>query len=99
MANKVTQEDIKRFNEIYYSVKTYAEVARQTGFSPSTVKKYIDKNWTPAIVPTTKFDISILPDYIKAAEAFREYDDYGKMCGLSDEEKKEIELLWNELSI
>ena len=41
MASKVTNEDILRINELYYKHKTYAEVARQTGFAASTVKKYI----------------------------------------------------------
>ena len=45
MASKVTNEDILRINELYYKHKTYAEVARQTGFAASTVKKYVDKNW------------------------------------------------------
>ena len=35
---KVTNEDIVRFNELYAKLKTYAAVARETGFSASTVK-------------------------------------------------------------
>ena len=42
MASKVTNEDILRINELYYKHKTYAEVARQTGFAASTVKKYVE---------------------------------------------------------
>ena len=37
----VTQADIKEMNRLYLELKTYAAVARVTGFSPSTVKKYI----------------------------------------------------------
>ena len=44
MANKVTQENIIEMNEIYLKVGTYAETARRTGFSASTVKKYIIVN-------------------------------------------------------
>ena len=44
MASKVTNEDILRINELYYKHKTYAEVARQTGFAASTVKKYVIPN-------------------------------------------------------
>ena len=47
MANRVTSEDILRMNKIYYQTHVFAEVARQTGFSASTVRKYIDVNWKP----------------------------------------------------
>lgn len=47
MASKITQEDIIKINELYLKYKTYAEVARQTGFAASTVKKYIITNFTP----------------------------------------------------
>ena len=41
MANKVTQDVIKAFNEKYYACHNYSQVARETGFSAGTVKKYI----------------------------------------------------------
>ena len=41
MARKVTEEDKILINELYIKLKTYAAVARETGFSPTTVKKYI----------------------------------------------------------
>jgi len=47
MAHKVQQEDILNMNNLYLEYHTYAEVARQTGFSPSTVKKYIIPNYIP----------------------------------------------------
>ena len=47
MAKRVTQEDIILMNEIYCRVKTYAATARECGFSPSTVSKYIIKDYTP----------------------------------------------------
>lgn len=99
MATKITTEDIFNINRLYNIHKTYAEVARQTGFSASTVKKYVDKNWTPPIESVVKFDMNSLPFYGKAIETFRAYEDYGLMCGLSDKEKEEIKLLWNELSV
>ena len=37
MSKRVTNEDILIFNEIYYKTKNYAQVARETGFSASTV--------------------------------------------------------------
>jgi hypothetical protein len=49
MASKVTNEDILRINEIYYKTKVYAETARQTGFSASTLKKYVIPGWQPVV--------------------------------------------------
>ena len=45
MATRITEEDKININELYLKYKTYAEVARQTGFSPSTVKKYVIPNY------------------------------------------------------
>ena len=38
-ARRVTDEDIKKMNELYLEIGTYAGVAREVGFSGSTVKK------------------------------------------------------------
>ena len=100
MAKRVTNEDILKFNEIYYRTKTYAEVARKTGFSASTVKKYIDKNWQPIITENIKrFDLSNLPNFEKAVEIFRGISNYGNLCILTEREQEEIKELWGELAI
>ena len=94
---RVTQEDIKRFNELYYKYKTYAEVARQTGFSAGTVSKYVDKNYVPiddtkkktfsGEINDSNFDILV------AADA------WGSLLSLSPEELTELNDLWNEIAI
>lgn len=100
MASKVTVEDVLRINELYYKHKTYAEVARQTGFSASTVKKYVIKDWAPVITENIiHFDMEQLPDFTKAAELFRNIDNYGYLCVLTDFEKEEIKELWGELAL
>ena len=100
MANKVTNEDILRINELYYKHKTYAEVARQTGFSASTVKKYIIKGWEPiAAENIIRFDVAQLPDFTKAAEIFRGVNNYGDLCVLTDYESEQIKELWKELAV
>lgn len=100
MAKRVTNEDVLKFNEIFYRTKTYAEVARETGFSASTVKKYINKNWAPvASENIIRFDIAQLPDFTSAAEIFRGISNYGTLCTLTDYEKQEIEKLWGELTV
>ena len=60
MANKVTESVKIEFNELYLKYKTYAEVARQTGFSASTVKKYIIPNFVSREnIKITKFKSEI----------------------------------------
>ena len=100
MASKVTNEDILRINELYYKHKTYAEVARQTGFSAGTVKKYVIKGWEPIVAENIiRFDIAQLPDFTKAVEIFRGIDNYGNLCTLTNFETEEIKELWRELAI
>lgn len=100
MASKVTNEDILRINELYYKHKVYAEVARQTGFSASTVKKYVIPGWAPVKVETMqKFDIAQLPDFHEAVSIFYGIDNYGNLCVLTNHEREEIKELWEELSL
>lgn len=98
MANKVTTDDILRFNELYYKYHTYAEVARQTGFSASTVSKYVDKNWKPVQTENIKhFNLSMLPEF--STTQFVGVDNYGDLCILTEQEREEIKELWEELAI
>lgn len=98
MARKVTTDDIKQFNELYYKYKSYAEVARQTGWSASTVSKYIDKNYIPAAESDIKrFDKASMPTF--STIVFETVGNLGELCVLSDEEKEEIKELWKELAI
>ena len=95
---RVTSEDILRMNEIYYKTHVFAEVARQTGFSASTVRKYVDVNWKPVINENiVKFDLNDLPDF--DATLFEHIDNYGAICILNDEEIVQIRELWKELSV
>lgn len=98
MASKVTNEDIIRMNELYFKYKTYAAVAREVGFSASTVKKYIIPNWRPAEQQNiVRFEWSAIPDFDD--EIFKGIDNYGDLCVLTEREQQEISELWRELSI
>lgn len=100
MASKITNEDILRINELYYKHKTYAEVARQTGFAASTVKKYVIKGWEPvAADEIIRFDIEQVPDFNTAIEVFRGVSNYGHLCSLTSYENEEIKKLWRELAV
>ena len=94
----VTQDDIKRINELYIQLKTYAAVSRATGFAPSTVKKYVINGYQ--VVDTSKikkFDRP-LPDF-NVEEFFIENWDWSPLCSLSTEEISEIKELWEELEL
>ena len=98
MAKRVTTDDILIFNKIYYKTKNYAQVARETGFSASTVKKYIDKNWKPVATENiVKFELKQIPEFDDSI--FRGVDNYGELCVLTEQEKEEMKELWKELAI
>ena len=99
MARKVTNEDIKQFNELYYKHKSYAEVARITGWSSSTVSKYVDKNYKPIVRENIrKFNLTAdLPEFSTAA--FEGVENWGELCVMSEEEKLEMAELWSELPL
>lgn len=95
---RVTAEDIKIFNELYYKNKTFSSVARETGFSSSTVSKYVDKNWVPvAPEDIIRFKREDLPPF--NTRQFENVENYGELCEMTDEEYEEIKELWKEMAI
>lgn len=98
MARKVTQEDIIQMNELYLTLKTYAAVARETGFSASTVSKYIQKDYVPqSQIEIKRYDGTKMPTPDFAI--FKGIENLGEVCVLTDEEKTGIEELWKEIAI
>ena len=97
MATKITDEDKIRINELYLKYRTYAAVARETGFAASTVKKYVIPGYTPrAEIEVKTFTVDNLPEEIDYI-AFSKLNNLGILCTLSASEVKEIEELWEEL--
>ena len=95
---RVTSEDILRMNEIYYKTHVFAEVARQTGFSASTVRKYVDVNWKPIENENiVKFDMNDLPEFNTIC--FKGIENYGDLCVLTEREQDEMKELLKELVI
>ncbi len=98
MASKITAEDIIKINQVYIQYHTYAETARQTGFSPSTVKKYIQKDFTPSKnIEIHKFEKKDLPEF--TGKQFKGIKNWGDLCIHTEKELEEIRELWKELSI
>lgn len=95
--NKVTNDDIKLMNKLYHTVyHTYAGVAREVGFAPTTVKKYIDPNWiNPDEIEIQIFDRE-LPEF--NPEVFR-IPNWGALCLLTKQEKQDLIELQKELEL
>ena len=95
---RVATEDILQMNSLYFQYKNFAEVARQTGFSASTVRKYVDVNWKPVVSEDIiRFDISQIPEF--DSSIFKGVDNYGDLCTLTQREYEGIKELWKELPV
>lgn len=92
----ITQKDIKEINRLYLELHTYAAVARATGFSPSTVKKYVINGYSTVDESTIKRFDRPLPDF--SPNMFH-IKDWALLCSLSETEEQEIVELWKELEV
>ena len=98
MASKITQEDIININELYLKYKTYAEVARQTGFSPSTVKKYVVSNFVSQDkLEIKKFD-KLIPDTFPA-DFPKNINEWAAVLATTSQEITNMEKLRKEILI
>ena len=99
MPRRVTMDEVRRMNEIYYKCHSYAETARQVGYSASTVRNYIDPNFNPVIEDEVRrFNPDTdMPQF--STQQFVGVDNYGDLCALSDEEIAEIKELWKEIAV
>ena len=96
---RITLDDIKKINDLYYKYHNYAEVARQTGWSASTVRSYVDKNYNPVLEDQIhRFDPNTeMPDFDETL--FEGLDNFGDLCVLSEAEEAEIKELWKEIVV
>lgn len=94
MPRRLTDEDKKLINEIYFITKNYAETARQTGFSASSVRKYANPAYKPEVKKMEPADVRIpaLPSSELASTA-----NWGDLCVLTEQEKEDMKLLRKEL--
>lgn len=87
---RVSEADKKRFNELYLTLKSYAAVARETGFSPGTVKRYIVPDYVPADAREYIRFEGDLPEF-ETFESIFKIEDWAPLCELSEEEEKKLE--------
>lgn len=91
---RVTQDDIIAMNEAYLACGTYSGAAKATGWSASTVKKYIIDGYKSE-QKVKAIDIG-LPPIEEIADRLPPW--YDITC-LTPEEEKEIKQLWGEMLI
>lgn len=94
MAKRVTNEDIILINEAYLAAGTYSGAAAATGWSASTVKKYIIPNYKSE--QKIEVDNIKLPPLDEIADRLPPW--YDITC-LTPEEEKEIKQLWKEMIV
>lgn len=91
---RVTQEDIVKMNEAYALCGTYSGAAAATGWSASTVKKYI--------IPDFKSEQKVEVDDIELPpieEIANRLPPWYDLTCLTPEEEREIKILWKELTV
>lgn len=94
MARKVTEKDIIDMNEAYLLCKTYSGVAAATGWSASTVRKYIISGYTSQ-KEKVQYNI-IIPSIEDTVKMLLNNE---AICSVTSEEKAELEELWKEMLI
>lgn len=91
---RVGPDDIIKINEAYLACRTYSGAAAATGWSASTVKKYIISDYKSE-QKVEAVDIE-LPPIEEIAEKLPPW--YDITC-LTPEEEKEIKQLWKEMVV
>ena len=94
MARRVSQEDIILINEAYLAAGTYSGAAAATGWSASTIKKYIIPDYKSE-QKVEAVDIE-LPPLSEIADKLPPW--YDITC-LTPEEEYEIKQLWKEMIV
>lgn len=93
---KVARDDIIKFNELYQKYGTYASVARETGFSATTVKKYINKDFGSPAVEKKIFKKEDIPTEV-SFEKFKNLEYWSELILYSPEEELAVVELRKEL--
>ena len=91
---RVTEEDIIQMNEAFLLCGTYSGAAKATGWSASTVKKYIISGYTSQIDTAAQESMITLPDLDKVVANLMQM---AHATMLTSEEALEVTELWKEL--
>lgn len=104
MGKKITDDIIVKINELYAKNCNYSATAKQLGISPSTVKKYVQKNIDfnqprPQQKEITHVNLNVLKRRIENfVLPFEKFND-PFLLTMTEQEKHDIKLLWEELTL
>ena len=96
MRRTVNEEDIIQINEAFLLCGTYSGAAKATGWSASTVKKYIISGYTSQIDTAAQESMITLPDLDEVVANLMQM---AHATMLTSEEALEVTKLWKELII
>lgn len=94
MRRTVNEEDIIQINEAFLLCGTYSGAAKATGWSASTVKKYIISGYTSQIDAAARESMITLPDLDEVVTNLMQM---AHATMLTSEEALEVTELWKEL--
>ena len=90
MARRVTDKDIREMFEAYALCGTYNGVAAATGWSVSTVRKYLSMEKPSGEVVTSSSNLNIKIEIPPIEDIVRSLTGKQKLSALSPEEKKGV---------
>ena len=91
---RVGPDDIIKINEAYLACGTYSGAAAATGWSASTVRKYVISDYkSEQKVEAADIELPPIEEIVEKLPPW-----YDITC-LTPEEEKEIKLLWKEMLI
>lgn len=98
MAKRVTPEDIITINETYLVCGSYSATAKATGWSASTVAKYVDKNYKS---PTEGAPASPVQSIEPAAlDVVLEYLlNHSNLSCLTEQERADMKTIWKGMLV
>lgn len=96
----ITNEKIKEINDLYYTLGVKAQVAREMGISASTVSKYVIDGYIPEeMIEREEVDLEGMRNRIEEFVLDLKTINPNSILTLTEEEKEEIEDLWEEMTI
>lgn len=95
----VSKEDIIKINETYLLCGSYSATAKATGWSASTVAKYVDKNYVSkgivGEIPSKK--ITIQPAELD--EAMNYLLSHSNLSCLTEQERADMKTIWKGMLV
>lgn len=98
MAKRVTPEDIITINETYLLCGSYSATAKATGWSASTVAKYVDKNYKSSTESAPASPVQ--PIEPAALDVALEYLlNHSNLSCLTEQERADMKEIWKGMLV